>query len=290
MATTKSKIKQTKEDLEQLHSELQELKLEVNHPEFQEDKEYLKDRLTKLRDELAGIMALREEWSKQGLSNLPNLETGTACHLLVAEISNMIGGSVITTSFDTLGRTASVPIVTTSGITDLQLFKSKDPIASAPPSLITCQPGPSGVLQGKQSDIITTAKIFTPKAPSTLKSIFKPILSPIISKPTVQFQTQHTPITTSQTQLFETIDFTNPIQDRQYQETIVHPPPVYPFQYEQNLESEPRYTRPFNLKWADKVPKFDGSYINFHSFINTFNHHVHCTDCDESGKLLILTH
>ncbi|KAH7640615.1 hypothetical protein HUG17_8084 [Dermatophagoides farinae] len=69
-------------------------------------------------------------------------------------------------------------------------------------------------------------KIFTPKALQYIEINFKPILSPIIPKPT----------------------------DGQYQETIVHSPPVYPFQYEQNLESEPRYTRPFNLKWVDKVP------------------------------------
>ncbi|OTF81210.1 hypothetical protein BLA29_001094 [Euroglyphus maynei] len=49
-----------------------------------------------------------------------------------------------------------------------------------------------------------------------------------------------------------------------------------------------RNLKVFNMKWADKVPKFDGSFDKFHSFIEMFNQFVHLTNAENSGKLLIL--
>ena len=72
-----------------------------------------------------------------------------------------------------------------------------------------------------------------------------------------------------------------------YPSNPIHPS-ILPFQGDGTNRIETQYTKQFNLKWADKVPKFDGTFEKFHSFINTFNQHIHYTNCDDCGKLLLL--
>ncbi|KAH9523000.1 hypothetical protein DERF_006553 [Dermatophagoides farinae] len=285
MATTKSKIKQLNENLEQVYVELVNLQSEVKHPELQEDKEYLKQKLMNLKTKLAELMVLREEFAGLGYPNLPGIERGTSCHLLVSEISKELGSNITETVAS--GRIASVPISTETRITDQQLVR--DSIASAPPIIFSSFAGPSPIYTSKQSEtILTTTKPIITKPANIFKSIFNPSKIPIFAKTTAQYQFQNPPVYSGKIQNIQTMDYANITEDEQQPSTSHQDPLIYPLQIEEDIQPVSRYVKPFNLKWADKVPKFDGSFINFHSFINTFNHHVHSTDCDDSGKLLIL--
>ncbi|KAH7637111.1 hypothetical protein HUG17_7317 [Dermatophagoides farinae] len=230
-------------------------------------------------------MVLREEFAGLGYPNLPGIERGTSCHLLVSEISKELDSNITETVAS--GRIASVPISTETRITDQQLVR--DSIASAPPIIFSSFAGPSPIYTSKQSEtILTTTKPIITKPANIFKSIFNPSKIPIFAKTTAQYQFQNPPVYSGKIQNIQTMDYANITEDEQQPSTSHQDPLIYPLQIEEDIQPVSRYVKPFNLKWADKVPKFDGSFINFHSFINTFNHHVHSTDCDDSGKLLIL--
>ncbi|OTF69965.1 hypothetical protein BLA29_010591, partial [Euroglyphus maynei] len=107
---------------------------------------------------------------------------------------------------------------------------------------------------------VGTSTIFTPPATTFGRSFDRVTFQTPLTRPTTSFERPHMsyPIGLSSNEG----DF-----DGQYDQRI---------------------RKVFNMKWADKVPKFDGTFEKFHSFIAMFDQFVHYTDADEPGKLLLL--
>ena len=260
--TTRSQIKKIQDEIKEIHTALIELNKRI---QSQFDNEFVREKTDLLESYLNRLGELGsqvEEQVKLGNIDVSKQDEVTLCLLLIENIQKAFAES-----HDILFSESN---------------EQMNPNSSSAPILPT--PDPQRNFYTPEQGIVNQYQ----------RELGQAVGRPLPSQTPAPTNTQQ-PIHTLQSSTFvntrQNIQFpTNsfPNQTNQnYPSNLTHHS-ILPFQEDEINQPEPQYTKQFNLKWADKVPKFDGTFEKFHSFINTFNQHIHCTNCDDCGKLLLL--
>ena len=297
MATTRSStrdlIKTAKAKVDYVFTALSELQKEIAGELDSGRMQQVYVQLKEFRVMIVDTMAQVEKWEKEGKSGLPKRELATSClHIIADLVSNLESRSV--------KRSFSVPIRTADDdgtrVTSIPLTRSVSPshFGENPELTDPITTVFTSTVRTTHSDMIKTPIT----APFTIDDSARPSVSRLFSSPNIlDFMTP---------KVIKKLDFKFPEQpgvtfSNNHEIPIVHST-INPFTSGYTFPStsgqtqsefvrpgmEPVFRKSFNMKWADKVQKFDGKFENFHTFINAFNQFIHQTDAEDAGKLLLL--
>ena len=306
MATTRSMtrdlIKTAKTKVDYVHTTLLKVE-EVVTGELNSDRlQQLYIQLKELRTMLVDTMAQIERWEKVGMSGLPNRDLATICLHKIADLLSEIESRAAI-------RASSAPIRSDD---DGQRITSIFGTGSVSPRHFRRDPGISGPVTTVQAPSVETANSELFAIPKTISNTLSGTAGPSGSA-------QYTAGLSGSAQYTAPsfIDYMTPKVIKKLDFNFLEQPnvtfannPEVPIMHSTinplsagftfpTTSGQPQtgldrivmassYRKPFNMKWADKVQKFDGKFENFHTFINAFNQFIYQTDAVDAGKLLLL--
>lgn len=296
MATTRSLthdlIKTAKLKVDHVHKTLLEIKDEVARELTSDRIQQLYVHLGDLRDLIVNTMSLVDKGEKEGNKVLPIIDLATTCLIMITELTSELDSKAVSRSLSLPTRYENdgdrISSVYTSGLVTPKHFGRNLEISDPTTTVFT-----------SSVKTVHTEMFSTPESlPNTRGFIARSLVSRLFSRP--KFLDLTAPKTTrkSDFNLFQqpSVTFTT-----NYEVPIIHSTinpltsgyvlPTTTIQSQTGFDrgiSEPVFSKPFSMKWADKVQKFDGEFENFHAFLQAFNHFIHHTDAENAGKLLLL--